>query len=140
MRMTADHLPADSLDNIIHCKKAFLLGDPGLKHDMHQNVAQLLAQILRVAGLFINVDSGENLIDFALKIFFQGVVRLDAVPRTAVYRVPQDLYNFAEILKCIMFLSHVLSVPQNTAGGLLRPPVLFHFPASVSAVSLDQLS
>ena len=107
----ADHLPADSLDNIIHCK-TFLLGDPGLKHDMHQNVAQLLAQILRVAGLFINVDSGENLIDFAFENLFQGVVRLTGSPRDSrLQGVPQDLYNFAEILKCIMFLSHVLSVP-----------------------------
>jgi len=47
--MAPDHLSRDRLDDVAKCKGVLLFRHPGVKHDLQQEVAELIAQIVEVA-------------------------------------------------------------------------------------------
>ena len=80
MGMPADHFPADSFDDIIHRKESFLLCDDRLKHDVHQNIAEFLTEILRISRLVKPVHSPEDFVHFILKTFTERIMMTEVIP------------------------------------------------------------
>ena len=79
MRMAADQLGGDRLDDAAEVEQAGLLGHAGMKDDLQQEVAELLAQILGVAAL----DGVGDLVGFFDRVGRDRGEGLLEVPGTA---------------------------------------------------------
>jgi hypothetical protein len=79
MRMPPDQLLGDRLHDVRKRERALLLGHPGVKHDLQQQIAELVLQVVEIAA----ADRVGDLVGF-----LDGVRRdvskfLLQVPRTA---------------------------------------------------------
>ena len=92
MGMPSDHFPRDRLDHIAERKRVLLFGHAGVKHDLQQEVAELVAQIVEIAardrvGDFIGFLDGVG--RDRRKILFE-------IPRTATARRAQLRHDVEE--------------------------------------------
>jgi hypothetical protein len=96
--VAADHLPGDRLDHVGKGEFAFLLGHAGMEHDLQEQVAELVAQIVHVAAL----DGVGDLMRFLDRIGDDGRKILLDVPRAARFGIAQR--------------GHDLDQPRNVLG------------------------
>ena len=80
VRMPADHLVVDALNNIADIEAPCLLGQTRMKDDLKQEIAQLFRELPRVAG----VERVQHFICLFHQIRAQGLVGLLSVPGAAV--------------------------------------------------------
>jgi hypothetical protein len=78
--VAAHELVGDRGDGVVDRERALALADRGLKHDLHQQIAELLAVIRRVVA----AHRIEHLVGLLDQERAQRVERLLAVPRAAV--------------------------------------------------------
>ena len=97
--MAEDQLLAHLAADLFHVETAPLLLDDGVEHHLHQDVAQLFLHHDRV----VSVDGFQRLARFFQKVFPDGSVGLDFVPRTAVLPVSQDADDLHEVFRRIVF-------------------------------------
>ena len=97
--MAEDQLLAHLAADLFHVETAPLLLDDGVEHHLHQDIAQLFLHHDRVVG----VDGFQRLACFFQKVFPDGSVGLDFVPRTAVLPVSQDSDDLHEVFRRIVF-------------------------------------
>ena len=79
MRMTADQFGRDRLDHAAEIEQPCLLGHPRMEHDLQQQVAELLAQIVRIAAL----DRVGDFVGLFKRVGSDGREGLLEVPRAA---------------------------------------------------------
>ncbi len=89
MGMTADQLVANGCGDGIEVEPAALLGEPCLKHNLKQQIAQLIAQVSGIATL----DGIRHLVRFFDGVRGNGGKRLLAVPRAAAHGIAQSLHD-----------------------------------------------
>ena len=97
--MAEDKLLAHLAADLFHIETAPFLLDDGVEHHLHQDVAQLFLHHDRV----VSVDGFQRLACFFQKVFPDGSVGLDFVPRTAVLPVSQDADDLHEVFRRIVF-------------------------------------
>jgi hypothetical protein len=90
--VAAAELVHDALDDVVEGVLARLLGDDGVEPDLQEQVAELLAQVVRVAGL----DGLERLPGLLDEVAPQRLVGLLALPRALG---PQAAHVVAELLE-----------------------------------------
>lgn len=79
MRVTANHLLGNILDDVVDVEAFFLARDFGVKHDLQQQIAELVAN-----GFFIvRVDRFAEFVRFFDRETCECLVRLLFVPRAA---------------------------------------------------------
>jgi hypothetical protein len=78
MRMAADQLRGDRLDYAAEIELLRLLRHPGVKHDLQQEIAKLVAQVGKIATL----DGVRNLIGLFDGVRGNGGEVLLQIPRT----------------------------------------------------------
>jgi hypothetical protein len=88
VRVTADDLVADPLEDRVDVEGAALLRHARLEHDLQREIAQLLAQ--RVHGA--TVDGVDHLVRFLDEVRAQALERLLPIPGTPV-RTSQPLHD-----------------------------------------------
>ena len=89
VRMTADHLVANGVGDVVESEGALLLRHPRVEHDLQQQVAEFVFQIVKIAALY-------GVGDFVG--FFNGVRRytgegLLKIPRATVGRIAQARHD-----------------------------------------------
>ena len=93
MRMPPDHLPGDAVDDILQGELSVLLGNLAVKHHLQKQIAQLLAQIIRIAG---GSQIAHRLIHF-IRLFYRialhALVGLRLVPGAAVFAAESGNYR-----------------------------------------------
>ena len=99
MRVPADHLLRDLMNDIMECKRAALLRNDRLQSNVHQQIAHLLAHpavVFRLNGIH---QFGALL----HQAFLEGLVRLLAIPRAAV-GCAQTAHNREKVIHCFRFV------------------------------------
>ena len=79
MRVTPHHLVGDRARHVGEVEPAQLLGHAGVEHDLQQQIAQLLAERRRVAGL----GGLGDLVGFLDRVGRDGGEALPDVPRAS---------------------------------------------------------
>ena len=79
VRMAADQLGRDALDDVAEIERAGLLGHPGVEHDLEQQVAELVLEVEKIAAR----DRVGDLIGFLDRVGRDGREILLEVPRAA---------------------------------------------------------
>ena len=79
MRMPPDQLLGDRLHHVAEIERALLLGHAGVEHDLQQQVAQFVAQVVEIAAL----DRVGDLVGFLDRVGRDGREVLLQVPRAA---------------------------------------------------------
>src|SRR5439155_22869343 len=110
----ADELLVEAPGDLAGIERALLAGELGMDGDLEQEVAELVAQPLEIAG----VERGERLIRFLEQVGAQRRVRLLAVPGTAMWRAQtlgdaRDRRKRGEIREGILRVEHE---PARAAG------------------------
>ena len=80
VRVAMNELLDDAGDDVVDGERALLAAELGLEHDLEEQVAELLADRLAVAG----VDGVDDLAGLLEGVFPERFERLLAVPRAAV--------------------------------------------------------
>ena len=88
MRVTDDQLLANIVAHVVKGEAALFLLHDGVEDDLHEHVAELLAQESVVAL----VDRLHCFISLLNEVLADALVRLHPVPRTAVRRA-EDVHN-----------------------------------------------
>ena len=91
VRVAMDELVADALHDRVDIERALAAPDRGLKHDLHQKIAELLAVTVDVVAR----ERVEDLVGFFDEERAQRVERLLAVPRAAIGS-EQAVHDFDE--------------------------------------------
>src|SRR5262249_60545688 len=78
MRMAADHLVAESVEDVDHRELALLAGHLAVEDDLEQEIAELFEEM--VPGVL--VDGRHDLVGFFDQIRLQRAARLFPIPRT----------------------------------------------------------
>ena len=86
MRVSPDQLLADAARDVAHVERAFLVRELCMDGDLEQEIAELVAQTVEIAG----VERLERLIGLLEQMRPQARVRLFLIPRAPVLR-PQPL-------------------------------------------------
>ena len=89
VRMAADQLARDALDDVAEIERAGLLGHPGMEHDLEQQVAELVLQVEKIAAR----DRLGDLIGFLDRVGRDGREILLEVPRAARARRAQRRHD-----------------------------------------------
>ena len=95
VRVTADELGVDIVRHIGQRKLAGVRRNLRMQYDLHEHVAQLLAQMRSIIGL----DAVERLVGFLDHVLANAAVRLLAVPRAAVglTQAPDGLHQMLQL-------------------------------------------
>ena len=93
--MAADHLVRNGFAHAVDIEPALLASDPGHEHDLEEEVPELLAELVRVAG----GDRIHDLVGLLEKVGSEGVEGLLAVPRAAP-GVAQTVHDGNEPIEC----------------------------------------
>src|SRR6266404_102942 len=124
MRMPADHLCRDALDNFPDSEAAFLVGDLTVKDDLKQQVAKLPDQLLVVAF----VDGFHHFVGFFEHQRLEAFVCLLAVPRATARRAqPCDqLHKLGKLftLECCGRFAHRPNLQDERTKSKGRRPVV----------------
>ena len=96
MGMAVDHLLRHAVHHVGHREAAPLLLNGGMKHHLHQNVAQLL---LHIHGV-VPVQGVQGLAGLLQEVAPNGLMGLLGVPGTAA-GPPQKPHNLKEIVPAI---------------------------------------
>ena len=80
--MAADQLGRDGLDHVAEVEGAGLLGHAGVEHDLQQQVAELVPEVVEVAAL----DGVGDLVGLLDRVGRDRPERLLEVPRTSAAR------------------------------------------------------
>ena len=120
VRMTAHELVADRVDGVADREVAGLLADPRQEHRLEQEVAELLAEMRRLAAL----DRLEHLVGLLEHERTQRRVRLLAVPRAPVRRA-QRAHDLDQTLESLahtvdhgdMLPFEIVQVERMSDGG-----------------------
>ena len=107
MGVPADELLVEAPGDLAGIERALLAGELGMDGDLEEEVAELVAQPLEIAG----VERGEHLVCLLEQVGAQRRVRLLAVPRTAVRRAQtlgdaRDRRKRREIREGILRVEH----------------------------------
>ena len=89
MRMATFHLVGDRRGDIVKAEQAGLLGHPGVKGDLQQEVAELVFQRRHVAAL----DRVGDLVGFLDGIGRDGREILLDIPRAAAFGIAQPRHD-----------------------------------------------
>ena len=92
MRMAADHLARDRLDDAAEVEAPFLLRHPRMKDHLQQQVAEFVAQVAEIAAL----DRVGDLVGLLDRVGRDGRESLLEVPRAAGPRRPQRRHDLDE--------------------------------------------
>ncbi len=95
MGMAADQLGGNPGEDFADVELIFFLGDPGLKHDVQQQVAQFFAERLGIVVL----NGFHRLIQFFDKVWHQALGGLFSVPGAAGNGIPQSGEDIHQFLK-----------------------------------------
>ena len=97
--MTANELGVDIARHVGQRKLAGVRRDLRMQHDLHEHIAQLLAQVCRIIGL----DAVERLIGFLDHVLANALMRLLAVPRAAIglTQAPDGLHQMLQLSRRI---------------------------------------
>jgi len=88
---------ADIAAHILKGKASPLFLYGGVEHHLHQHVSQLLPEQHGV----VCINGFQRFAGLFQKIFADGSMGLHLIPRTAVFRVPQDADHLQQLLRCI---------------------------------------
>ena len=77
--MAAGHLVGEAIEDVGHRELSGLAGDLAVEHDLEQQVAELLDEVVDV----VLVDGVQHLVGFLDQVRFEGGAGLLAVPRAA---------------------------------------------------------
>lgn len=80
--MTLDQLFADTCRHILKGKPILLFLHPGMQRHLKQNVAEFLAQEMRI----VQIDGVHRFVGLFEEVLPDGFMRLHLVPRAAVLR------------------------------------------------------
>ena len=94
VRMAADQLGRDGLDHVAEDEGAGLLGHAGVEHDLQQQVAELVPEVLEVAAL----DGVGNLVGLLDRVGRDRPERLLKVPRTSAARPSEGRHDVDQAL------------------------------------------
>lgn len=94
MRVAADHLSRHRLDDVAEIEVAALLSHAGMEHDLQEQVAELLAEIVHVVAL----DRVGDLVGFLDRVGLDRLEGLDHVPGAAGFRLAQGLHDLDQAL------------------------------------------
>ncbi len=94
VRMAADQLARDALDDVAEIERAGLLGHPGMEHDLEQKVAELVLEVEKIAAR----DRVGDLIGFLDRVGRDGREILLEVPRAARARRAQRRHDREQAL------------------------------------------
>ena len=99
MGMAVDHLLRHAVHHVIHGEAAALGLDGGVKHHLHQNIAQLLAHIRGV----VPVQGVQDLIGLLQEVPADGAVGLFPVPGAAPggTKQPHDVQKVLIAVICL---------------------------------------
>ncbi len=92
MRMAADHLGGDGVDHAAEIEGALLLGHAGVKHDLEQQVAKLVAQVAQVTAR----NGVGDLVGFLDGVWRDRREVLLQIPRTAAAGRAQRRHDLDE--------------------------------------------
>ena len=125
-----DHLSADRVGHVVKRERAAVGLEIGMKNDLQQDIAQLLAQRRRVLA----VDGVHHLPRLLQHLAAQGRVRLRGVPRAAARRAQQmnDLPQILQIVVCFLFKMYHIYAP--IARGFPVYAQFLHRRCSLSAI------
>ncbi len=80
MGMAGDQFSADARHHLVKVKMPRILGDAGMKDNLHEDIPQFLRQFVRVLGL----DGVNRLIGFLQHIALDALMALLPVPGTTL--------------------------------------------------------
>jgi hypothetical protein len=92
MRMPPDHLARDRLDDVAECECISLLGHPGVKHHLKQEIAELLPEIVEIAAR----DGIGDLVGFLDGVGSDARKILFEVPGATAAGRPQRRHDFEQ--------------------------------------------
>ena len=115
MRVPADHLGGDGLDDVAEGEYSGLLGHARVVDHLQKQVAELVAQIVEIAAL----DRVGHLIGFLDRVRRDGREILFEVPGTAGHRRPQRGHDLDQAVN-ILGGCHGDSLPTAAAGAQWR--------------------
>ena len=93
MRVAVDELVRDGVGDVVEGELPLLLGHHGLEHHLQEHVAQFLDVVVDVLRAVHRRQQLVRLLEDAGLERFQG---LDAVPRAALFGVPQARHDFMQ--------------------------------------------
>ena len=94
MRMTADHLFRDALDNIGKCEGMLFFREARVINHLQQKIAELVFQIAEIAAL----DGVRDFVGFLNRVWRNRRKRLFEVPRAARHRRSERRHDLDQAL------------------------------------------
>ncbi|KPZ18253.1 Uncharacterized protein ALO56_05246 [Pseudomonas viridiflava] len=97
MRMTAQQLADDAIDDPVEFEAPFFASQMGIEHHLKQQVAQLALKLIEVT-LF---DGIGHFVGFFQRVRDDGGVGLLQIPGAAVLRIAQPGHEVQKVFKCV---------------------------------------
>ena len=113
VRMPEDHLVGDAFGDIGDVEAAFLLRDAGIKDDVKEHVAKLLAKV----PVILLEDGVAELVDFLERHRTEGFCRLGGIPGAFCPELDHDIEKAPEGGQFFFFRMHAI---QTIRGGKHR--------------------
>src|SRR5665647_2861782 len=107
VRMAANELIGDPVDDIVDIECPLLLRHLGMENYLQQEIAKLATKLLHVAG----VDGIHSLVGFLDHVLLEGFVRLLPIPgaSTGTPQPRHDINQSLEIAACFAHIYHSYS-------------------------------
>src|ERR1700691_2343398 len=118
MRLPLGEFGVNAFGNVCKPKPAALLGQPRMKHDLKQQIAELRTQLLRLAAL----DGVGHLVGFLNGEWRNAGESLRLIPRTAALRIAQSRHQRKQRLETLAGPAH--SVPASSSRSAARIPAV----------------